>query len=95
MIDERIDLPESDTCREWLKQLLDYPLGADRILSVGRRYPTEIQTLRHHRFPFVVIFDGAICREARKAAADGARVQLTIEATHDGRTEYVTKLERV
>lgn len=94
-IDPRIDLLDTAWRREHLAELLNYPIGADRILTVGRRYPVEIETLRHHRFPLLVIFDSAAIRAARACAADGSRVLLTIEGSDDGRSQIVTKVERV
>lgn len=93
--DPRIDLMDTEWRREHLAELLNYPIGADRILTVGRRYPVEIETLRHHRFPLLVIFNPEVIRAARACAADGARVLLTIGASDDGRSQIVTKVERV
>ena len=93
--DERIDLPETAWRAELLKEVLNYPIGADRILSVGRRWPVEIVTLRHHAFPPIVCFDVQIIREARALAAEGARVRLSIDVSRDGRTTSLIGVERV
>lgn len=93
--DERVDLPDSAMHRERLAELMDYPAGVDRIVRVGRRYPVEIETLRLHRFPFAVCFSPAIVVEARRCLAAHARVRFTYEVTRNGRTRYVTAIERV
>ncbi len=93
--DSRIDLPDSPMRRERLAELKDYPAGVDRIVRVGRRYPVEIETLRLHDFPFAVCFSPAIVVEARRCLTDRARITLSFEATRNGRTRYVTAIERV
>ena len=93
--DERIDLPETAWRAELLKEVLAYPIGADRILSVGRRWPVEIVTLRHHAFPSIVCFEAHIIRKARILAAEGARVSLSTEVSRNGRTTSLIGVERV
>lgn len=92
---EKVDTPVSDELRERIKGVLDYPIGADMFTFVGKRYPIEVHTVKHGTFPFPVIFDTAIIREARACERDGARVMLSWEASQDARTVTLVKIERV
>ena len=94
-MDSDIKTPVSDALREQIKGVLDYPIGADIFLYVGRRYPVEVHTARHNMFPFPVIFDSALIREARACERDGARVMLTFEVSKDARTQRITDIKRV
>ena len=86
-----------DYCADALEKLLNYPIGADMILSVKERgwRPAEITTARHGKFPLLVIHDRALIAKAREAQLAGWRVMLETKIPAGGGDVYVSNIERV
>ena len=86
-----------DFCADALEKLLNYPIGADMILSVKERdwRPAEITTARHGKFPLLVIHDRALIEKAREAQLAGWRVMLETKIPAGGGDVYVCSIERV
>lgn len=60
-------------CATALENVMNYPIGADLILSVkdrGMHRPAEIVTARHRAFPLLVIHDRTLIAQAMLARED-------------------------
>lgn len=82
---------------EKLNRVLNYPVGADLILSVIPRgwRPAEILTAKRSKIPLLVIHDRELIAKARKAADEGWRVMFETRIPRGGGDEYITKIEQV
>lgn len=80
-----------------LNRVLNYPIGADLILSVIPRgwRPAEIITAKRSKIPLLVIHDRALIAKAQKAADEGWRVMFETKIPRGGGDEYITKIEQV
>ena len=84
-------------CADAIERVINYPIGADMILSVKERgwRPAEITTARHGKFPLLVIHDRALIAKAREAQLAGWRVMLETKIPAGGGDVYVCSIERV
>lgn len=82
---------------EALQRVLNYPVGADMILSVIPRgwRPAEILTAKRSKIPLLVIHDRELIEKAQKAADEGWRVMFETRIPRGGGDEYITKIEPV
>lgn len=80
-----------------LDRVLNYPIGADMILSVIPRgwRPAEILTAKRSKIPLLVIHDRELITKAQKAADEGWRVMFETRIPRGGGDEYITRIEQV
>lgn len=87
-----------DFCATALEKVMNYPIGADLILSVkerGLHRPAEITTARHRQFPLLVIHDRALIAHAKVCERNGWRVKIETKIPTGGGDVYVSNIHIV
>lgn len=87
-----------DFCATALEKVLNYPIGADLILSVkdrGTHRPAELTTARHRTFPLLVIHDRQLMAFAQVCEHNGWRVKLETKIPIGGGDPYVCNISIV
>lgn len=82
---------------EALQRVLNYPIGADMILSVNDRgwRPAELLTAKRRTIPLLVIHDRELILKAKRAEREGWRVMFETKIPRGGGDEYITRIEQV
>lgn len=87
-----------DFCANALEKVMNYPIGADLILSVndrGRHRPALVVTARHRVFPLLVIHDRTLIAQAKVCEHNGWRVKLETKIPLGGGDVYISNISIV